>query len=392
MSRDSMSRFVDVTTSEAEEIVFRLWKAWLDGAPRMVVYLESPPGTGKTSTAKRLAKRMAEHLSLDLRANHMDPAANEFGLVVSQFGNKSEEVIAGLPFADKSLSPPQQMRAMANDFPRTGRGLWAIDEPFQVSYAWRFVAQIVSEGGIGLDYHAPDNWFFLLLGNGHRDRAGAMRMPTHIQNRIITIRVRPSVEGALANFRDRVTPAIGVYLRWFGDGVSAGKGESYNGKLMQFDRNTDGPWASPRVWDQANSAVLHGFTPLTDFPVFQGLLGTDTALDLQAYWRAVDALPPVNDLLADPDGHAVLMEAMHQKDPTRSAALAFVILRKLDVDRDVDAAGRAIRLFSHASLEATAAFLQVADMIDQKHADGKQTLDHPEYARLVAKHPNIFVN
>lgn len=346
-----------------------------------VLYGEGEPGMGKTSVAWSAARTIAAEDGLEV-VESPSPTDDEFGMVVIHLGNIGEEVMAGLPWVDKDTSTLH--RAVDALWPRRGRGILLLDEPFHVGYAQRFFAQLCSERRIG-EVVLPEGWQVMACGNSAEHRAGAQRVYTHTQNRICQVRVKSSSVLATEHFVDPVTPEVGVYLRWFGDSTA-----DLPGKLTQFDATKSGPYATARVWDYLNTLIVNGMNPTEHFHVFQGYIGYDAALDYKTYYEAISLLPDLDDMLENPDAYSETMKAMGVNNPGAVAAFASVMLRRYDSDRDIESAGVGIKLIAFARSEHVASYVALAHEIDKRAKDGMSIYDHAEWTKFTLDHPHLL--
>ena len=372
----NLDNFRPMNASQVEDLIVKLWHIFITTGQRYTLYIEGPPGGGKTSIFHAAARRIAAAMDRVL-SDTARPGEGELGSRVIHFGNISEEVFAGLPWVDKSTSTLQ--RAIDVMWPREGMGIALFDEPFQVGYPQRFVSQLMSEGKFGDYYALPGQWMFVLCGNSTADRAGTQRIWTHVQNRLIHVRLTTDVGTVLSHFRDPATPEVSVFLRWFDD------------KLHDFNLK-GGPFASPRTWDYVNSLMAQGIDPVDDFPVLQGLLGTDVATDFKVTFDAISALPDIDAMLSEPDSYSETMRAMGSNNPASVCALASVLLRRYTRDRDTALAGTGVKLMAYSSAEHAAFYVACAEQVDRQANDGKSVLDTPEYTRYMAENSHLTAN
>lgn len=371
----TLSNYQTMTASQITDLIVRLWDIFNETGIRHVLHIEGPPGGGKTAIVHAAAEIIAERMNLSLTSTPR-PTDGQFNLRVIHLGNIGEEVMAGLPWVDKQNSTLH--RAMDVMWPTTGTGILHLDEPFQVGYGQRFYSQLASEGRFG-DYFDLGQYLLISSGNAQSDRAGTQRIWTHVQNRIIHVRLQPEVDTVLRHFTDPATPEVSVYLRWFPD------------KLHDF-KTTGEPFASPRTWDKVNNLLANGFDPASGFPVIQGYVGNGVALDFKVTFDAVKDLPDIDAMLADPDSHADVMRAMGANNPASVCAMASVFVRRWRGERDTSMVDRAIRLMAYSSAEHAAAFVAVAEQVDDQCADGVSVLDTPAYTRYMAENAHLTAN
>lgn len=381
-----LNDFITVSAKQAEEYIFRLWEIFVATGERQTIYLESPPGCGKTSIVLAVAARIAASMGRILVDSPVPDPDTEFGVRTIHLTNQPEETVAGLPWVfGRDGVNPKLLRAMDAMWPQQGMGICMLDEAFQAPYGQRFSSQLTSEGRFG-DYWELGAWLLVLCGNSAKDRAGTQRIWTHAQNRIMHLVLKPDVESATAHFRQPCTPEIGLFLRWFGQEDSDGRG-----KLIDF-HTSGGPFASPRTWDRVNSLVASGFDPAEDFPAFQGYLGTKTAMDLKVTFQAVSGLPNLDDMLASPEEYRHIVEVTAQNNPAALCAMSAVFLRRWMAERDEDVINNALTLVQYGSIEHAAAFVAVCEQVDRNVDDGKSIYDTPAYVQYMARNAHITAN
>ena len=369
------SQFHSVTAEWVVNRVLFLWKMFQQTGERQTLYIEGPPGGGKTAVIHYAATLIAEMLGRTL-VDSSAPGPDEFGLRVIHLGNVGEEVAAGLPWVNKETSTLH--RAMDALWPTTGEGILYLDEPFQHGPMQRYAGQLTSEGRIG-EYELGQ-WLVVMSGNSQSDRAGAVRIWTHVQNRIEHVVYEPEVSTVLANFRQPAVPEIAVYLRWFPE------------KLHGF-HTKGGPFTSPRAWDKVNSNMAMGLDPTGDgYPTVQGLIGPESALDFKVTFDAVKDLPDLDDMLANPDDYRDRIRAMGNNNAASICAMASVFVRRYGADRDLDMADRAIRLIHFASPEHVASFVAICETLDDEARDGQRITDTPAYVRYMAEESDLTAN
>lgn len=374
-------KFIDITTDEMPRYIEMAWNTLQKTGFAPIILFEGPPGSGKTAMAHHAAKIIADKMGSTL-VNQPTGALkqNEFGMWVTQFANSSEEVISGLPWVNKPIKKGDestQERAMVRSFPRGGPGIWYCDEPLQAPYTQRFLAQLTYGGKLDDYYVLPKNVLIVMSGNSAKDRAGVSRMWSHFQNRVMLIRVNPTVEGALRHFRSPLQPEVAIYLRWF------------SSKLHNFDPKKDGPFPSARTWDFVNSMIFAGANPEDHFPVFQGYLGTSEAEEFKACFAAVRSLPDIDAVLADPHKHQDWIKKSWKSNNNLITALSFLMLRKLRDHRDVALAAKAIAVFEIAGPEQAQAYISIAKDMEDQIGDGLSVLDSQEYRDFVVRNPRL---
>ena len=372
---------VEITTDEIVGEVIFCADVYYDTGIRLTPNFIGPPGTGKTAQVLKAMSELAKSRGLEVAEIGADPKEGQFGRWITQAANTPEEALSGLPYPHHLGGDKYSLiRAISGLWPGCGPGLWNFDEPMHANYAQRFMAQLIWDNRIE-EYVLPDGVQIVLTGNAAGDRAGVTKMWSHFQNRIMEFRVRPTVEGMLANFALPPCPELSVYLTWFPE------------KAYQFDAKTfDGPFPTGRTWDFTNTIQIQGASPIDNFVRFQGLLGNKEATEYRACYTAVSELPDLDTLFNDPETSSTWIKGQWENNPHVLCALSFVVLRRLQSTREISFAAKAIQVFEIASMEIATAFLAVCKQIDEHIGDGKSVLDSAEYAAHVVRNQRVITN
>lgn len=372
---------VEITTDDIVEEVIFCADTYYDTGIRLTPNFTGPPGTGKSAQVFKAMLALAESRGLEVAEVGANPEEGQFGRWITQAANTPEEALSGLPYPHHIIEDQYSLiRAISGLWPGCGPGLWNFDEPLHANYAQRFMAQLIWDGRIE-EYILPDGVQLVLTGNHASDRAGVTKMWSHFQNRIMDYRVKPTVDGMLANFALPALPELAVYLTWFPE------------KAYQFDAKTfDGPFPTGRTWDFANTIQTQGANPIDNFVRFQGLLGNKEATEYRACYTAVSELPELDTLFNDPETSKTWITGMWENNPHVLCALSFVVLRRLQSTREIEFAAKAIQIFEMAGMELAAAFLAVCKKVDEHINDGKSVHDSAEYAAHVVRNQRVITN
>jgi hypothetical protein len=328
--------------------------------------VQGPPGTAKNAQMHTLASLLAD--GKPVAAPNTTPKKGEFGLWFFVAGNY-EAVEFSLPYVENG----RQRRAMLEGLPMGDvEGLFVLDEVGQNPDLFKIVAQLVHERRLNSEYRVPDKVRIVLLTNRAEDRAGASKLFTHLVNRVVTLEVKPSLEGFLKYHGANLVPEIAACLRWLGDN---GKG---GGILSTFDPKEPGPFASLRSWTMLNALMLGGLDPIRDISIVQGTVGLLPGAEFRTVYKTISELPADPDAMLDnPDKYKDEIAKLAHS-PTVMAAFTVVMMKR--VDRDPSLYGKAVAVMERISSDSAVAFTRLSLNRTPLVAD------QPAYGAFVAKH------
>ena len=245
----------NITMATISEVQSALTKV-IDKNIKHSVFLWGPPGIGKSSIVKKIAKDRSLDL-IDLRISQLAPTD-----------------IRGLPFIQDGMArfaPPSFL-------PRSGGGILFVDEFNLASPSMMGIAQqLILDRQIG-DYVVPDGWFIVAAGNRTEDRAAVSQMPAPVANRFIHFNVESDVSS------------------WKEYAIKAGVNEqiisfiNFRPQLLfNFNKNATA-WPSPRSWDFASTLLDIGLD-------LESAVGGGTAAEFYAYQSIYSRLPDVDAVL-----------------------------------------------------------------------------------------------
>jgi MoxR-like ATPase len=272
----------------------------------LALMLWGPPGIGKTSAVAQAAVELGVG----------------FRSVVAHLYTPVD--VLGLPYIADGVcryAPPSVFPA-----PRDGeRGVFFVDElpncvPAMQS-AWGIV---VLERGTR-EYRFPPGWAIVCAGNREADRAGASRLISALENRLLHLDVEPTSDEFLAYAVARgLHPSVPAFL------------EERKDMLVRFDpRSAERAFPSPRSWERASDVLKLGLPEAAARELLKGAVGAGAAVEFDAYARVFAELPRLASVL---DGTADLAGVVR---PDVMRAVVYSVLAWAGERPDAERVGRA---------------------------------------------------
>ena len=258
----------------------------------------SPPGCGKTEHIKQIVES-AGYEFIDWRLALMD-AVDVRGIPYRGEDGRTH-------YASPASLPVEGCKPTVLMLDEIGQAHSSVVGP---------AGQLINERMLG-DYKLPDNVVIFAASNRHFDRAAVNRMPTHTANRFLhyELVVRP--------------------LEWIDWAINAGINShvvSYikfrPEQIYQFDPKATAPaFPSLRTWVKLSN-MLDGVADNSELigTFARAAVGQATGGEFAGFVSALDQLPDIDDIIANPDDHDA------PKEPDLRYALTSALARRVDED------------------------------------------------------------
>lgn len=256
------------------ETIMDLWEA----DKTIPVYVEGPPGCGKTSMAFTLADR----LGIDPRPSHKGGKV----MIFRPSFRDPVDILGGPDLSGETMrwKPPQELHQLSK-----GKWLLVIDElpqggpQMQNALAGLMLDRFINE------LQLSDDVYIMATGNRTQDKAGANRMVSQLGNRVCRLVMDdPHIDEITTHFLDLGLDPVGIaYLR---RNVSA---------LLDFDPDRPSN-ATPRSWERV--LRMNPDAPSDRFfKGVSGFVGEGQAAGYLGFRRMADSLPDVDAIIKNPD-------------------------------------------------------------------------------------------
>lgn len=248
---------------------------------REPVYLQGPPGGGKTSVVKQVTKE----LGIGMAFIHA-PTANSEDIGCPSIMGEDDwlrwKLTDQLPFEGN------------DDFP--DHGIIVVDE---LPQAAKDVQNVIGNLLLERNVHGrkiKDGWSFLATGNRASDRAGANRLLSHVLGRLTVIDFETDLNDFCAWGIDtgKIVPEVLSFVRF------------KPGMLHDFDAQRDQN-PTPRGWEKV-SKYTGKISADSEYEFFKGVVGEGAAAEYTGFLKIFRKLPNPDIVLMNPDKHEVPTE------------------------------------------------------------------------------------
>lgn len=263
-----------LTPSEVKECIETCMKA------RLVPFIQSSPGLGKSSIVKQIAKEYRLKV-IDCRLSSMEPTDLN-GLPWFNNGKAEFQPYEFFPTEDKAI--PEGYEGW----------LLFLDEFNSASRATQAAAyRVILDREIG-QHKLHNNCFVVAAGNKTSDNAITNRLSTAMLSRLIHFQMEPNFDDWRDNFAipQKIDERIIAYL------------SMYPSKLMEFDPDKeDETFACPRTWQFASDLIKANGNDVSTktIPLLGGAITVAQASAFVQFCKVYQDLIRVEDILKNPN-------------------------------------------------------------------------------------------
>jgi hypothetical protein len=248
-----------------QEITSTLTTIFKQDTRGIVVFLQGPPGIGKTAAVGQAARSASKQLVT-------------FALPTCESVD-----LRGLPTIEKGATK------WASPLPRGGQGIILLDELSSAAPDVQVAAHHLVHAEPGSDMSLPVGWHIVLTGNRAVDKTQYRAVSAPLRNRMTIVNAEADIkqwcEWAMDN---SVSPVVTGFLRWRPE------------LLMSKEIPGEGGFPSPRSWEAISRVVGLGVSPNVEREMVLGTIGEGASIEFAAYLRAARDLPTIEAILASP--------------------------------------------------------------------------------------------
>jgi hypothetical protein len=245
-----------------QEIASTLTTIFKKDTRSIVVFLQGPPGIGKTAAVGQAARSVSKNLVT-------------FALPTCESVD-----LRGLPHVEKGAT------RWASPLPRDGQGVVLLDELSSAAPDVQVAAHHLVHAEPGSDMSLPEGWHIVLTGNRAADKTLFRATSGPLRNRLTIINAEPDVkqwaEWAIDN---SISAVITAFLRWRPE------------LLMAKEIPGDGGFPSPRSWEAVSSILSLQMSAAVEREMILGTIGEGASIEFGAYLRTARELPAIEGII-----------------------------------------------------------------------------------------------
>jgi len=247
----------------------------------VVIFLQGPPGIGKTAAVGQAAKLAGKEL-------------RTFALPTCESVD-----LRGLPTIEKGAT------LWASPLPRTGQGVLLLDELSSAAPDVQVAAHHLVHAEPGSDMSLPVGWHLVLTGNRASDKTHYRATSAPLRNRLVMVNCEPDVaQWAEWAMNNSIASVIVGFLRWRPE------------LLISKEIPGEGAFPSPRSWEATSNILALEMSAAIEREMILGAIGEGATIEFDAYLRTARELPAIEAILESPT------KAQVPKSPAQLYALA----------------------------------------------------------------------
>lgn len=264
-----------------QEIETTLTTLFKQGTRSVVVFLQGPPGIGKTALVSQAAHNATKKL------------------VTFALPTVESVDLRGLPQAKDGST------VWASPLPKNGQGVLLLDEVSSAAPDVQVAAHHIVHAEPGSDMSLPAGWHLVLTGNRASDKTHYRATSAPLRNRLVVINYEPDVtqwaEWAMDN---NINSIVTGFLRWRPQ------------LLIAKEIPGEGAFPSPRSWEATSNILALQMGAAIEKEMILGAIGEGAAIEFDAYLRTARELPAIEAILESQ------AKAVVPKSPAQLYALA----------------------------------------------------------------------
>lgn len=264
-----------------KEVAATLTTLFKQDTRRVVMFLQGPPGIGKTAAVGQAAQNAAK------------------SLVTFALPTCESVDLRGLPTIEKGGT------IWASPLPKNGEGVLLLDELSSAAPDVQVAAHHLVHAEPGSDMSLPPGWHIVLTGNRANDKTHYRATSAPLRNRLVMVNCEPDVaqwaEWAMSH---GINSVVTAFLRWRPE------------LLISKEIPGEGAFPSPRSWEATSNILALQMSAAIEREMILGAIGEGATIEFDAYLRTARELPAIEAILEAPTKAAV------PKSPPQLYALA----------------------------------------------------------------------